>query len=45
MADYVAVQAHHIIPLGVFNDLKHEVREEFHRIFDTLQKESKRRLG
>ncbi|UOP04701.1 hypothetical protein LVJ77_11005 [Conchiformibius kuhniae] len=45
MADYVAVQAHHIIPLGVFNDLDDEIRKEFHQIFDTLQKESKRRLG
>lgn len=31
-----AQQAHHIIPVGVFDNLKHETRKEFHRIFGTL---------
>lgn len=31
MSDYVSVDAHHIIPLGVFDSLNLEMREEFHK--------------
>ncbi|WP_369684021.1 calcium-binding protein, partial [Conchiformibius steedae] len=37
---YVAVQAHHIIPLGSFDNLSNKARVEFHRIFGTLQNEN-----
>lgn len=37
MSNYVSVEAHHIIPLGAFDDLSVETRKEFHRIFGTLQ--------
>lgn len=39
MSNYVSVEAHHIIPLGAFDDLDDKARGEFHRIFGTLQNE------